>query len=98
MYKIFVLECGKKSIFLKDLQEYRHLQVFSKSEDNSMFKWFKQRLPWKADICGDIFMSMTVQKRDGREIGFSQLFSNKLKLLLSKMKSYIVMQLIPQES
>lgn len=91
MYKIFVLEFGeKKSIFLKDLQEYCHLHIFPKSEDNSLFMWFKQHLHWKAYplICGDIFLSMTVQKRDGREIGFSQSFSNKVKLLLIKNEKW----------
>lgn len=46
MYKIFVLEFGRKSIFLKDLQEYYHLHIFPKSEDNHLFMWFQQHLHW----------------------------------------------------
>lgn len=49
-----------QSMFLKDGGECCHLHVFPKFEDNSLFMWFKQQLPWKAYPlnCGDILMSM----------------------------------------
>ena len=47
-------------MFLKDVQQYLHLHVFSESEDNSLLMWFRQHLQWKAYplICQDIFMCM----------------------------------------
>lgn len=88
MYKIFVLEFEEKKHLFERSAGIFHLHIFPKSEDKCVFMWFKQHLPWKAypHICGDIFMSMTVQKRDGQEIGFSVIFKESQTLIDQKWK------------
>lgn len=78
-------------MFLKDVWEYCHSHVFAKSEDKSLFLWFKQYLQWKADLTGHFYVSAQPRRHMEEKLG-SQLLSNKVKPLLFKEENDVVIQ------